>query len=286
METLRSVITAILVVILAFSFLCFQLALILNITFMQPAFYQEVFASQQFYGQIRQVLLKTVKNVLPDAQDSFFYLEKALTEEWLANELPLFLEDLFSFFRHERAELPLLPFKSLQDRLMIVIDKDISEEAKLKLIHYWFPTYEEIRIQDFTSTNIFWLIRGLFPYGKALPWATLAVSVLLFLLLALVDFNWRSALLWFGAGVAASGTVAVALGMALKWGLGSSSIIVDGLSSISALGIPKESVEGIFWAFVNAFIGRLNMLSVACILSGGLVIHFSPIRERVLRLVK
>ena len=76
-----------LIVLLSIDILGIYLGLILSNTILGPGLLLETFERHEAYGQIRQLMFRMVKESLPNGQDSIPYLEKAVSEGWLEQEI-------------------------------------------------------------------------------------------------------------------------------------------------------------------------------------------------------
>jgi len=285
MRTVQAVFAAMLVVILAINLVAIGLSIAFSITFLRVKFYDEVFQKTQFYGQIRQWLFNRVNTELPNGHEALPYLEKAMTEDWLRDEVLFLGGHLFRFLKGKSDQLPVIPLYKLFDRL-----DDYMSQAQLenrdKMINYWFgPIPERVRFQDILSVEFFWVIRQFVRVFKWLSWGTVAIFLALAGILVAVVKGIKQSLIWIGASMASAGGVMLELSLATKWILLSNGMIPQWASSLALLKFPSHAIELLLRTFVEHFLLRINLIALLLLLAGAVLITFCNF-DRELTVIK
>lgn len=115
-----------LIVLLSIDILGIYLGLILSNTILGPGLLLETFERHEAYGQIRQLMFRMVKESLPNGQDSIPYLEKAVSEGWLEQEISMLLKNYYAFARGEKRETPIIYFSKLKKQVVDALDGSIT----------------------------------------------------------------------------------------------------------------------------------------------------------------
>lgn len=275
------VLAAVLVVILAINLVTIGISIAFNITFLHLEFYDEVFQDTQFYGQIRQWLFNRVNTELPNGQEAISYLEKALTEDWLREEVLLLSRDLFKFLKAQSDQLPVIPLYKLFDRL-----SDYMTPAQLenrdKIINYWFgPVPERVRFQDILSVEFFWVARRLVTVFKWLSWGTVGIFLAFVGILVSVVRGIKRSLIWTGASMASAGGLMLELSLAAKWIMLGNGMISQWASGLAVLKFPTHAIELLLEMCVQRFLLRIDLIALFLLLAGAALITFCNFERRL-----
>lgn len=277
---LRLLMISLLLVVLTLTFVVFQFIVVFNMTFLQPEFYDDIFKQHGFYAQLRQLAFRMAMKNLPNAQDGLPYLEKALTENWLRDEIFIFSKEIMCFLKGKKDELPVIPFYRLKKRLQMVVDEGRTEREKEQVVTFWFPLPDNIRLQDFSSIDFLWKLRWIVEMLGRSMWICATVVVVVMGLLIIITSSWRYALIWVGAAMIAAGVLNIGIGLAGGWIVTKSNLLTELIVLMSGYGIPVQSIEGLFWGFVKSFASRVNALALSLAAAGGLIILFIPLKEK------
>ncbi len=282
MGTMRTIIVAIILMALTINFVGLGISLVLNTTFLRVGFYDKIIQEQQFYGQIRQWLFKRVSSELPHGHDAIPYLEKALTEHWLRQEMVFLGNYVFDFFKGKTQQLPILPIYKLFENLAEHMDKEQTLVEKHKLIGYWFgPIPDRVRIQDIQSIDIFWEIRQLFGILKWVPWGLLATFFVLCGLFMTATRSWKQTLLWIGTSLTAAGGIMIEMGIVSNWAIMNSNVVQTWVQGMTAQGFPKQAVLMLINGFIENFTAKNNVIAFSSIIIGSFLIYFCPLNKKM-----
>lgn len=285
MKILQSVIAAMLITVLTINVIAMGFNLALSITILRPKFYDRVFQQAQFYGQVRQWLFSRVNAELPNGHEALPYLEKAMTEDWLRDEVLALGQSLLMFLNGKTDQLPVIPVYKLFDRL-----DDYMTPAQLenrdKVINYWFgPIPERVRFQDILSVELFWVLRQLVMYYKYISWGMAGVFLILAGLLAAVVRGLKRSLVWMGASTAAAGGLMLELSLAIRWILSGNDMISRLSSEIAFLNFPSHAIELLIMSCAEHFLAKIDMIAFLLLLTGACLITFCGF-DRKLVLIK
>lgn len=281
MKTMQVVLIAALVGILALNLVAIGLVLGFDMTFLRLEFYDEVFQKTQFYGQVRQWIFNRVNAELPNGHEALPYLEKAMTEDWLRDEVLFLGGHLFKFLKGQSDQLPVIPIYKLFDRLDDYMN-EMQLESRDKIISYWFgPIPERVRFQDILSVEFFWVVRQIIRAFKWLSWGTIAIFFALAGILVMVAKGIKQSLIWIGASMAAAGGVMLELSLVVKWILLTNGIILQWASSFALLKFPVHAIESVMRAFVEHFLFRFNIIAALVLVVGVMLITFCHFDRRL-----
>lgn len=287
MNLVKTLLVSILIVLIFVSIISFQLILSFAQTFLEPSFYEKIGDEQEFYAQIRQLIFRLVNRSLPHGREGMPYIEKALTENWLEEELNQFIGEFFGFAKGYRDEPPIIPIHKLKEKVAQSIEDDRTLDEKQKLAYFWFePLPDKVRLQDFISAQLISGVRENVIAIKQLFWILLGLVLILSGLVFAVVRDWKTAILCIATASMASGIQSIFLALKVEWLFKHSSYIIELYKSIAAFEIPEESVWGLLYAFKNGFTEHFILTGSIIAIISGIVIYFIPIKERSLTLVK
>lgn len=280
LKFLKIIILATLIVLLCVDIVGVYLGLILGKTVLGPRLLIETLKRHEAYAQIRQLIFKLVKGSLPNGRDSIPYLEKAISESWLEQEINMLLKNYYAFARGERKDTPIIFFSGLKRRVVDALDGDQPHGNRIRLVKFWFdPLPDEVRLEDFMSVDLLWGIRGAFDLMLRIPWIMGGIALFIILIMHLLLLDWRQSMLWFGAAIITAGALLILMGIAAVWAAGHMSILANMKDRLLSLDIPKANVVNFFNSFLNGIINPMNIIGTLSILTGGTLIYFVPIAE-------
>jgi hypothetical protein len=284
MELIKIIIISLLLMALMISFIGLQLSTAANLTFMQIDSYDKILMNNEFYGHLRQLIFSTVRNTFPHGQDSIPYLDKALTEEWLREEILEQGDSLFLFFRGKADSIPIIPLYRLKERLKAVIEQEeVSTRRHLEnelQIRFWFPGLpDRVRMHDIVPLGYLWMIRRYFQFIRIVPFLLAAAVILLMTTMFGVTTSIRDVILWVGTGMAAAGIITIGLCLSAGWMVTNSSVSWEIVTAMTMHGFPKQFAERLLWSFINAFTLRLNVSAVIFILAGAAAVFYVPLKQ-------
>ena len=284
----RIIILAMLIVLLSIDILGIYLGLILSNTILGPGLLLETFERHEAYGQIRQLMFRMVKESLPNGQDSIPYLEKAVSEGWLEQEISMLLKNYYAFARGEKRETPIIYFSKLKKQVVDALDVSQPYRDRTRLVQYWFdPLPDEVRLEDFLPVDLIWGVRRIFSLMIWVPWIMVAAGLFIMLIIYLLYLDWKQLLLWLGSALITGGALLILIGLAAMWAAGHMTILAIAVDRIQAYDISKTTALNFFRALLNGIISPMNIIGTISIVIGGTIIYFAPIdREPYLVLVK
>ncbi|MGI5852394.1 MAG: hypothetical protein ACOX77_09875 [Caldicoprobacterales bacterium] len=284
----RIIILAMLIVLLSIDILGIYLGLILSNTILGPGLLLETFERHEAYGQIRQLMFRMVKESLPNGQDSIPYLEKAVSEGWLEQEISMLLKNYYAFARGEKRETPIIYFSKLKKQVVDALDGSQPYRDRTRLVQYWFdPLPDEVRLEDFLPVDLIWGVRRIFSLMIWVPWIMVAAGLFIMLIIYLLYLDWKQLLLWLGSALITGGALLILIGLAAMWAAGHMTILAIAVDRIQAYDISKTTALNFFRALLNGIISPMNIIGTISIVIGGTIIYFAPIdREPYLVLVK
>jgi hypothetical protein len=284
----RIIILAMLIVLLSIDILGIYLGLILSNTILGPGLLLETFERHEAYGQIRQLMFRMVKESLPNGQDSIPYLEKAVSEGWLEQEISMLLKNYYAFARGEKRETPIIYFNKLKKQVVDALDGSQPYRDRTRLVQYWFdPLPDEVRLEDFLPVDLIWGVRRIFSLMIWVPWIMVAAGLFIMLIIYLLYLDWKQLLLWLGSALITGGALLILIGLAAMWAAGHMTILAIAVDRIQAYDISKTTALNFFRALLNGIISPMNIIGTISIVIGGTIIYFAPIdREPYLVLVK
>lgn len=285
MEAFKTIAVSILIVFLVLSLIGLQLILVFNGTFLKPGFYEKIGTEQEFYAQIRQLMFRLIGRSLPNGLEGLPYIEEALTESWLKDELNLLIDQFIDFIKGRKKEPPIIPIYSLKEKVAHSIDGNKTLVEKQQMVNYWFdPLPGEIRLQDFISTQIIANLRALVTRIYRILWSLIGMLVILSGLIYIVVRSWKTALLWIATAMAASGINTVLIGFAIRWILRHSTYIINIYNAIVAFEVSEESAKSLMKAFESGFTEPMILAGMLITVISGIVIYFYLYRSEVLLL--
>lgn len=274
----QTIILAVLIVLLTLNFIGAYLGFIANKTILEPKFFITILEDHKIYAQLRQVLFRSVKTSLPNGEDSIPYMQKAISEKWLGQEINMLLKNFYAFAKGERNETPTISFFDFKKRVVDALDDNKSHSDRIKLVEFWFtPLPDEIRLEDFMSIDFIWGIRNIFNLFQLIPWITLGISAIIILLMYFIVYDWKELILWIGSTLAMAGLLLILIGSFSEWATSHMSMVTKTLDRIASLDIPEPSARFFLAALMKGFINPMNITGVLSLLIGGSVIYFIPI---------
>jgi hypothetical protein len=284
----RIIILAMLIVLLSIDILGIYLGLILSNTILGPGLLLETFERHEAYGQIRQLMFRMVKESLPNGQDSIPYLEKAVSEGWLEQEINMLLKNYYAFARGEKRETPIIYFSKLKKQVVDALDGSQPYRDRTRLVQYWFdPLPDEVRLEDFLPVDLIWGVRRIFSLMIWVPWIMVGVGLFIILMIYLLYLDWKQLVLWLGSALVTGGALLILTGVAAMWATGHMTLLANAVDQLVAYDISKTTAINFFRALLNGIINPMNIIGTLSILIGGTVIYFVPIDgEPYLVLVK
>jgi hypothetical protein len=286
-ESLRTIVIAILIVLLTIILVGASLGVIINNTILESTFLIRSLKGQQAYAQIRQLMFRMVNRSLPNGRESIPYLEKVLSESWLEKEVNTLIRGIYAFAKGKWEQTPTISFHNLKKQVADSLDDDRSYQERTRLVQFWFdPLPDEVRLEDFMSLDFIWSLRRAVSFMSWLPWIICGVGFIMILLLYLVLLDWKQVFLWFGSAAIAAGALLILLGLMIGWITGRMSIVINTVDSILSYGIPETSVDNFLKALISGITKPINIAGMLSILIGGAFVYFTPIHEKNLFLVK
>ncbi|MBM7581623.1 hypothetical protein JOD02_000446 [Caldicoprobacter guelmensis] len=281
MKTVQVVLIAALIGILALNLVVIGLVVGFDMTFLCLEFYDEVFQKTQFYGQVRQWIFNRVNAELPNGHEALPHLEKAMTEDWLRDEVLVLGGHLFKFLKGQSDQLPVIPIYKLFDRLSDYMN-EVQRQNKDKIISYWFgPIPERVRFQDILSVEFFWVVRQIIRAFKWLSWGAIAVFFALAGILVMIAKGIKQSLIWIGTSMAAAGGVMLELSLGVQWILLTNDTMLQWASSFASLKFPVHAIESVMRAFVEHFLFRFNIIAGLVLVVGVTLIAFCHFDRRL-----
>lgn len=278
---------AILLVLLVINLIGIYIGFILNGTILQPAFLIKTLRGQEAYAQIRQLMFRLVNRSLPNGQDSIPYLNKAISESWLEQEVNFLLKDFYAFAKGKKESTPTISFSNLKRQVVDALDDSRSYQDRTKLVQFWFdPLPDEVHLEDFMSIDFLWGARKAASFMVWIPWIMCGSALIIILLMYLAVLDWKQLVLWIGSGGITTGALLITLGQMARWITSRMSIVMNIVDRLISYEIPETSVNIFLTALINGVKNPMNILGIISILAGGAIIYFIPIDERVLTLVK
>ncbi len=279
-EYARVLLTVLLILLLTVNLLVFQWLIQMQTSILNPSFYDDVFKRQQFYGQLRQFVLKTSKENLRFGNHGISYLEEALTEEFLREELLRLASQLQHFFYDQSSELPIIQIVHIKERVADLLTSVSSDAERDRLVQYWFdPLVDEVRFSYFTTIEPFYRVQTFMAYVDRYRGFIFLPILLILGLFMLISWSVYQGFLWSGVSFMASGGILAGLGLYIAWLLGYSPLVVFVVSLAAEYGFPAHGAEGLLRALGLGFSLRMYGMALAFILIGGLLIHFTPVNE-------
>jgi len=274
MKAIQTLVTAVLIVVIAINLTAIGLVLAINTTLMRLEFYDSIFLKSHFYGQIRQWLFSRVSTELPNGREAIPYLEEVLTETWLRQEMLSLGRQLFMFLRAETGQLPIVPIYKMFDELNEYM-REVPPEQREKLINYWFGAVpEKVRFQDIGSVEIFWSVRKLANTFQRGVWIIVGTLVILAGIFVLILRGWRNVLVWLGASLAAAGGIIIEIGLFLNWAVMNNGTMQAWTTRMVKQMFPQHAIELLIKVLLDGFLNRSYLIAFLFVVSGGLMIHF------------
>lgn len=287
MGPFRTVILAILVVILTINLAVIYLGFILNKTILEPSFLIKIMRELEAYGQVRQLMFRMVNRSLPNGQDSLPYLEKAISEDWLEEEINLLLEDFYSFAKGKRNDTPTISLQKLKKEVVNTLEGNRSYQERTRLVQFWFdPLPDEINMEDFMSVDFLWGIRNVAVIITWLPWLIFVINLFILLSMYLAVLDWKQLVLWISVGLITAGALLILLGITIEWVSGKMSIVMNTIDRFASYEIPVSTMNNFVASLIDGVVKSINIIGIISIIVGGIALYMVPIKERNLILVK
>jgi len=287
MGPFRTIILAILVVLLTINFVGMYLGFILNKTILQPTFLIKIMRELEAYGQVRQLMFRMVNRSLPNGQDSLPYLEKAISEDWLEGEINLLLDGFYNFAKGKRSDTPNISIHKLKKEVVNVLESNRSYQERTRLVQFWFdPLPDEVNMEDFMSVDFLWRIRNVGIIITWIPWVICVISVLIVLSMYLTILDWRQLILWVSVAVIAAGALLILLGITVEWVSSRMSVVMNTIDRFAAYEIPISTMNNFVDTLIDGVVRPINITGVISIIVGGMTLYLVPVKERNLILVK
>lgn len=287
MQCFRMLALAVLLVLFTINLLGIYLGFILNRTILQPTFLVKILKSQGAYAQVRQLMFRMVNKSLPNGQDSIPYLDKAISEDWLEENINNLLDNFYVFAKGRRSDTPTIPFHDLKKQVVDILDDSRSYQDRTRLVQFWFdPLPDEVNLEDFMSVDLLWGVRNAITFMTWFPWIICATCLVIILLMYLTLADWKQLLLWISAGLITTGLLLVSIDLMALWIVQRMSIVMNITDRISAYGIPRTSMNNFFTTLLSGITSPMNISGIISILVGGILGYLVPIDERVLTLIK
>lgn len=287
METLKTVIISLLLIILIWSLLAFQIGIAINMTLLNPDFYDDVLQGQDFYIQLRQFILRTISRNLPNSHNGLPYLRDAISEEWLREEITLLINDAFDFFKGDKDLLPVIPFFKMKDRVAGFIVGEFLQAEKESMTWFWFePLPDIVRLQDFMGVDLLWQLRSLISVISRIPLLAAILFCISAAFIFAITVDWREMLVCAGSAGIASGILVVGFAFALRWIMVNSSIVAEFIDTMVYFEFPRGSVEELLRSFIKDITIPMNISGVITALAGLIILYFTPLKDKKLTLIK
>lgn len=287
MGPFRTVILAILVVILTINLAVIYLGFILNKTILEPSFLIKIMRELEAYGQVRQLMFRMVNRSLPNGQDSLPYLEKAISEDWLEGEINLLLEDFYSFAKGKRSDTPTIWLQKLKKEVVNTLEGNRSYQERTRLVQFWFdPLPDEINMEDFMSVDFLWGIRNVAVIITWLPWLICVINLFILLSMYLAVLDWKQLVLWISVGLITAGALLILLGITIEWVSGKMSIVMNTIDRFASYEIPVSTMNNFVASLIDGVVKPINIIGITSIIVGGIALYMVPIKERNLIVVK
>ena len=287
MGPFRTVILAILVVILTINLVIIYLGFILNKTILEPAFLIKIMRELEAYGQIRQLMFRMVNRSLPNGQDSLPYLEKAISEDWLEGEINSLLKGFYSFAKGKRSDTPTISLQKFKKEVVNALEGNRTYQERTRLVQFWFdPLPDEINMEDFMSVDFLWGIRNVAVIITWLPWLIFVINLFILLSMYLAVLDWKQLVLWISVGLITAGALLILLGITIEWVSGKMSIVMNTIDRFASYEIPVSTMNNFVASLIDGVVKSINIIGIISIIVGGIALYMVPIKERNLILVK
>jgi len=275
---IKTIITALLLVVMTVNLTALQFNLAINNTIFNPSFYDETFLELRFYEQLRQWILFRLSTELPHGREGLAYFEKGLTDVWLRQEFILIMDQLSAFLNDETEELPTLRIYKFKEEVMDHMYEFGDNQNKEEILDFWLgPLPYVVRLQDITSIAFLLNLR----YVRALLTNAMNISLILvfafLLLLFAVTIRFRETLLWFGASLFASGLMSLGITLLVGWLINYAISMQLIQTSMIAHGFYQDNVKALFDSFFYAIVSRANIVSLLKASIGFLLVCFIPL---------
>lgn len=275
---IKTIITALLLVVMTVNLTALQFNLAINNTIFNPSFYDETFLELRFYEQLRQWILFRLSTELPHGREGLAYFEKGLTDVWLRQEFILIMDQLSAFLNDETEELPTLRIYKFKEEVMDHMYEFGDNQNKEEILDFWLgPLPYVVRLQDITSIAFLHNLR----YVRALLTNAMNISLILvfafLLLLFAVTIRFRETLLWFGASLFASGLMSLGITLLVGWLINYAISMQLIQTSMIAHGFYQDNVKALFDSFFYAIVSRANIVSLLKASIGFLLVCFIPL---------
>lgn len=276
---IKTIITALLLVVMTVNLTALQFNLAINNTIFNPSFYDETFLELRFYEQLRQWILFRLSTELPHGREGLAYFEKGLTDVWLRQEFILIMDQLSAFLNDETEELPTLRIYKFKEEVMDHMYEFGDNQNKEEILDFWLgPLPYVVRLQDITSIAFLHNLR----YVRALLTNAMNISLILvfafLLLLFAVTIRFRETLLWFGASLFASGLMSLGITLLVGWLINYAISMQLIQTSMIAHGFYQDNVKALFDSFFYAIVSRANIVSLLKASIGFLLVCFIPLK--------
>jgi len=287
MGPFRTIILAILVVILTINLVGIYLGFILNKTVLEPTFLIKILRELEAYGQVRQLMFRMVNRSLPNGQDSLPYLEKAISEDWLEVEINLLLEGFYSFAKGKRSDTPTISFQKLKKEVVNALEDNRTYQERTRLVQFWFdPMPDEVNMEDFMSVDFLWGIRNVAIMITWLPWVICVISLFILLSMYLAILDWKQLVLWISVGLITAGALLILLGISVEWVSGRMSIVMNTIDRFASYEIPVSTMNSFVDTLIDGLVRPINIIGIISIIVGGIALYMVPVKERNLIIVK
>lgn len=277
-STFKTILIALLLVVMTANLTVMQFNLAMNNTIFNPSFYDEIFLDLRFYEQLRQWMLLRLTTELPHGREGLAYFQKGLTDVWLRQELILIMERLSVFLNDKTEELPTLRIYKFKEAVMEHMYEYGNNQNKEEILDFWLgPLPHVVRIQDVTSIGFLHNVK----YIMALLTNAMNISLILvfafFVLLYAVTGRIRDTLLCFSASLFASGLLSLGIAFLMGWLINYETSLQFIQTSMIAQGFHRDNVNALFDSIIYTIISRINMVSLLKTLIGFLSICIIPL---------
>ena len=280
MGYIKTAIIALLLVILTFNIMLLEFNIVTNMTFMQPDYYDKIFAENQVYGQLRQWSFGMIKDVLPYGLDGLPYIQKVLTDDWIRQESKSILEGLISFFKGIQDDLPVLPFYKLKENLYDKIDTNKTGEQRRLLIDLWLGALpDKVRIKDFASTDKLWAIRSYAKNLRWTPWLLFSIYIIIIAIVYFITSSIEDMIACCSASLISASILSTIEGIVLWFTMPSSSLVSTLVKQLTDQNFQKDNIMAVLNSFMIGFVIRLGIISAVVFLCGYVMLNYISNRK-------
>lgn len=277
---LQAFAAAMLILMLTLQCILLQGMILLEAALLRPNFYDRVLYRGAVYGQARQLILKAAQEQLRFGRTGLPYLESALTEDFLREELMAVLSALEDFLKGRTAELPVLPIYRLKDKVAEAVAAGGRTEAAPALVQFWFdPLTDEVRFAYFTGTEPFHRLRDFLVKRCLVLALSVVLSAGLFWLYGRLRRSFWEGCLCLGSALTASGGLMTGIGLVILYTARYGAVRKAAAEWAIQYGVPEGLLPSLLHSISGLFSLNLFAAALLCAILGSLILHIVPIQK-------